>query len=687
MDKPYKWFDLPTRWLQELFPVDEIIGSRLNISRDDIIFERMDDCSQTYCFEVMDKDNKIIYTNSYNVKYVQKNYMNRYPQIGKVHVTTGWIMVKKNELIILDKRIVTDTEKVWQFIEEQMLPRLESYFSDKYGIENLVKIQPLFNKLQIKIWMSEVDYDIGIRQERLSTTESMQEDIYFYILDWFKTYGERECGKELDNIGLIIPEISNCKESYSSVQVVLYDDYSDDTYIIGDGISKKITEDNIEFKPYKIDFNNDNINLYVDVLCENHKNVVNKLNVLHELSKEKIIYFNNSENYNINFKAGDLRTTLVLKTYEYNKNTITECEKQYIIDNEIITYEKYMDILDYYRKYDEVKILPIETTYKGRKIYCIEIIKKNEGILYSHNKLMTNRITCIYNARHHGNEASSMNASFMMLDKLLSDKKCKEKLDRINVIILPCENIDGSEIHCGFQKDNPKWLCHVARYNSAGYEFRKDYLNIDTKYGESKALVKLWEKWLPDVVTDNHGFEGHEFYMQFSGYTSPWYKSFWIPRALYYGYIWFDEMFPHIKEYGEKIQDAVADAINMDKEIRELNECFNERFYKYAEKWFPEMFNTEKHKDVIFYWIDAAKRKRACNFSLEFPKITTIDWTTEVADETASGDYLKLNSRAHLISDMALFDLMYRTEIGYETNLQIDSDSIRYSKIRRRPLK
>lgn len=686
-DNPNKWFDIPTRWLQELFPVDEIISKRLNIPIQNISFESIDDCFETYCIEILNKNNTVIYEDKFNVKYVQKNYMNRYPQIGKVHVTTGWITVKKNGETILDKRIITDTEKIWSFIEDQILPKLEVYFFNKYGRTNLVKMQPLFNKLQINIKMSEVDYNIGVREERISTTESMQEDIYFYILDWFKTYGERDCGGELDNIGLIIPEIVNCKGEDSNIEIILYDDWSEDTYIEENNIYRRISEGNTEFKLKKISFKSNDINLYADVICENNENTIKKLSVLQELIDEKIIDLNNTDNYNIHFKVEDIHKSIIIKPYEYSKITLSEEEKQNIIDNEIISYKKYLEILSYYRKFSSLKIQPIETTFQGRKIYSVEIIKRDKDIIYSDNKLKTNRITCIYNARHHGNEASGTNSSFMLIDKLLKDEIYKEKLNKINVIMIPYENIDGGEIHYHITKDNPKWLCHVARYNSTGYEFRKDYTNPDSKYGEAKALVKLWKRWLPDLVTDNHGFEGHELYMQFSGYISPWYKSFWIPRALYYGYIWYNKKYIHMKTYGEKIQDAVTKAVNNDKEIRDYNECFAERFYKYAEKWFPEMFNTEKYNDVIFYWIESSKRKRASNFSLEFPEITTIDWTTEVADETATGNFLKLNSRAHLISDIALLDLMYNTEIVFETDLKKDGKHCIYSKMRVKPLK
>ena len=40
-----------------------------------------------------------------------------------------------------------------------------------------------------------------------------------------------------------------------------------------------------------------------------------------------------------------------------------------------------------------------------------------------------------------------------------------------------------------------------------------------------------------------------------------------------------------------------------------------------------------------------------------------IDWTTEVADETVTGEDFWLNAKAHLISDLALLDVIKETTV------------------------
>ncbi|MFR6133459.1 MAG: M14 family zinc carboxypeptidase [Fusicatenibacter saccharivorans] len=74
----------------------------------------------------------------------------------------------------------------------------------------------------------------------------------------------------------------------------------------------------------------------------------------------------------------------------------------------------------------------------------------------------------VINARHHANEVASTNASFMLLKKLLTEDVYKELPDKLNLILIPMENVDGAAIHYELQKEHPTWKFHVARFNSLG---------------------------------------------------------------------------------------------------------------------------------------------------------------------------------------------------------------------------
>ena len=61
---------------------------------------------------------------------------------------------------------------------------------------------------------------------------------------------------------------------------------------------------------------------------------------------------------------------------------------------------------------------------------------------------MTKRISRIpgemINARHHANEVSSTNAAFILIKKLLTEDVYKDLPDKLNLVIVPMENVDGA---------------------------------------------------------------------------------------------------------------------------------------------------------------------------------------------------------------------------------------------------
>ena len=65
----------------------------------------------------------------------------------------------------------------------------------------------------------------------------------------------------------------------------------------------------------------------------------------------------------------------------------------------------------------------------------------------------------------------------MLLKKLLTEDVYKELPDKLNLILIPMENVDGAAIHYELQKEHPTWKFHVARFNSLGKEFYRHYFS------------------------------------------------------------------------------------------------------------------------------------------------------------------------------------------------------------------
>ena len=93
-------------------------------------YVRDDSLEHTYRIEFLAEDGQSLFEDSFDVKYIEKPYIKRYPQIGVTHVTTGWIKVEVNGKTVLDQRVETDIEEVWRVLEGETVPQRErSLFS------------------------------------------------------------------------------------------------------------------------------------------------------------------------------------------------------------------------------------------------------------------------------------------------------------------------------------------------------------------------------------------------------------------------------------------------------------------------------------------------------------------------------------------------------------------------------
>ena len=187
---------------------------------------------------------------------------------------------------------------------------------------------------------------------------------------------------------------------------------------------------------------------------------------------------------------------------------------------------------------------------------------------------------------------------------------------------------------------------------------------------------------------DNHGVPSHEWEQQFSGYTSPSYKGFWLPRSLLYGYFWYVTNPEYKDNYpvNKVMEDVIADKIAEYPEMRELNREWSAQFEKYAHAWMPKLFPANYYKEMINYWIPFAADPNHRYPSIRFPWITTVAYTSEVADETAQGEYLNLCARAHVAHDEATIRMLMEAEHVMDCHLEEQDGQILTSYIRQRPM-
>jgi hypothetical protein len=134
------------------------------------------------------------------------------------------------------------------------------------------------------------------------------------------------------------------------------------------------------------------------------------------------------------------------------------------------------------------------------------------------------------------------------------------------------------------------------------------------------------------------------------------------------------------------MEDVIADSIAEDAEITRWNKEWARQFEKFAHGWMPKLFPANYYKDMINYWIPFAFDPAHRYPSIRFPWITTVAYTSEVADETAQGSYLHLCARAHLNHDLATLKMLAGSTCVYIDKWDVSDGGIEAAHIRQRPI-
>lgn len=685
-DNPDKWYDLPIRYLQELYPIEDVLIRELGIPRDAVVFlpyegeERL-----TYLCRVY-QGQAICYENTYEARCSERPYLDEYPQMGKVHPATGYIRAWINGEEVLHKNIRTDLEAVWDTYQAEVLPDCKRYIEEKNGGVITPEQQPFFQELLLDVTVSEPDFRVGCREDLISSLDALHEDMYFTGSDYFKNYGVQNIGVMLDAPGLILPSIHQ-REGRPALKVTVFEKLKEKPCITKDGtvIESMRKREDVSFKVTRLWEKNGKLGVEISAKGVTEEYLKAYAGLLEQGVLEILEGWQQIGEIHFVSESGSVAGAMIRATETKTcLKAITDID---LSEKELIGYEEYLTIIEELKHVPGIEVFRTARSYTGRELYAIWLKPKREGYL-SMTKRLTNCPSEIINARHHANEVSSTNASFILLKKLLTEETYKELPEKLNLILVPMENVDGAAIHYGLQKEHPYWKFHVARFNALGKEFFHEHFRQDTIHGEAMGLSRLYERYAPDMIVDNHGVPSHEWEQQFSGYTSPSYKGFWLPRSLLYGYFWYvtDEEYKDNYPVNKKMEDVIADKIAEDPEMTALNKEWSAQFEKYAHAWMPKLFPANYYKNMINYWIPYTADPAHKYPSIRFPWITTVSYTSEVADETAQGDYLNLCARAHVAHDEATLQMLMQATHLKESSISCKEGEVSASYRRLRPM-
>ncbi len=675
-----KWLDLPIRPLQELYPAADILCKGLALDKERIgIVKLPRDANADYRIRAFSNE-EILLEEMLCMDVSERNYLDEYPQMGTVHPPTGFIRATiegAGGSRLFEKRIPSDVEAIWEIFQTRILPYLKQYILDKYDHRLSAKDQPYFGELRLKIAASEPDERLNNREDMISSLDALHEDIYFTAIEYLKCVGLENAGVLVDAPGLIHPQITE-REGAPTIAFELWDFESDKPFVESGAKRVVIPQTQASCVLTELLWEDGRLVPVIRIegveqtLLSAYEHLVKNRIVQPPFAQERILLRSESRDFILCRAKDEPRESLGIDEID-------------LFTERLIGYDDHLSIINELKKVKALRISHIASSFEGRKIYAIEPKESFDGYI-SRTKKLSLYPSILINARHHANEVSSTNAALELIRELLTDPKYEGFSEKISLGIIPMENVDGAAIHYELQKQNPNWILHTARFNAIGREFSRDFFDPDTLSTEALAQTRMWERLLPDIHVDNHGVPSHEWAQPFSGYTAPAYKGFWLPRSILYGYFWRAcEHYPQNIPLNKRLEEVIARSIESDEEISALNKEWIGQFEAYAHRWMPKQYPADYYRNMINYRIDFPYQPEHKYFSIRFPWITTVGYTSEVADETAQGKYLGLCARAHRLHDTATIELLMRSVSSYHQHYETSGEE--YAVLRReRPL-
>ena len=206
---PAKWQQqgmfVPTRWLLELYPIDEILAGELKIDVKKIRFEKMPIGSPAYEVIATGAGGATLFKQTFEPAVVERPFFDRFPDYEHVRVTTGWLKATANGRTLADERIETDPERFWDHFQANTLPALYDHVMALGKGKPRPEDAPFFGELRIDLTLSEPDYRIPVDQEQIASMEALHEEIYFNTLHFFDVMGRFTRGAPLAYPGRVIP--------------------------------------------------------------------------------------------------------------------------------------------------------------------------------------------------------------------------------------------------------------------------------------------------------------------------------------------------------------------------------------------------------------------------------------------------------------------------------------------------
>ncbi len=714
--KPKRFYTEPLRWLQELYPVDEILARELGLPLDNIHFEMRSERTPVYEVLAFDDKDHVLLRAEFSPRTREIPFLKLLPDWGTVKITTGWLEIKAENLPPLEELIPTDLERIWDFYQEEILRAVYAHVMKKTANKPTTAKQPYFKRLLVEIWASEPDYQLGLDEEIISSLEAMHDELYFDTLDFLRGITEIEVEDEespedtsrLSAPGNILPVIHSSREGEKArVKVVLEDWPAPSPRLILKWKETGREQENSEevvftpFKPKAIrypgfiyDGKQEIIeNLIAELEFEKEADYLACLETIQqakELGEQNLVFpafsFPRLRFLTLRLRHKDLikeeMFTISVKSREKKRLLDVESGQVRVNTEEIISPERCLEIVRHLSGYPPLRTYIGGVSYEKREVPVIEAYLPHAKYV-SLARLLIFKPTLFLSGRQHANEVSSTNYLLKLAELLATDPVSRESLKKINFVLLPLENPDGASLAFELQKLTPFHSLHAGRYSSLGVDIGYQVGLARPFLPEARVRKRLFERWLPDIYLNLHGYPSHEWVQPFSGYSPYLFRDYWIPRG------WFAyfraprlSIYENYSQAAKDLRRFLIAEMQADEKIRESNAKFYARYHRWAGRWQPHLNELELYEGLNLY---VARRTPQEIKLTPRTRITYVEETPELMDETARGAWLDFLCRQGLAYLQA--HVKYLSQVKFEIG-RIDEeiqDRMTFQFVRTRP--
>jgi len=156
----------------------------------------------------------------------------------------------------------------------------------------------------------------------------------------------------------------------------------------------------------------------------------------------------------------------------------------------------------------QVKVEVFGKTGEGRDL--LDVVVSRDGVFDPEALHRAGRpVLLIQNAIHAG-EMDGKDSCLALLRDMAITKSQARLLERAVVVIIPIYNADGHERFGQYNRINQNGPEEMGwRVNATNLNLNRDYVKAEAP--ETRAWLRLWNRWLPDFFVDDHVTDGADY--------------------------------------------------------------------------------------------------------------------------------------------------------------------------------